>query len=140
MLLIYLFSIPILFFVLQWGEFCTTSPHQTVFFLIKSVSLNVLYIFIFPILTTLHLFINWNKSYFYTEIDQYFVSLYASDVVLLPRQAVNAKVSLKRIEELLLAEEMTLLPNSPIDPGVPAISIKNGYFSWDSKVLWDYFF
>ncbi|KAM6551936.1 hypothetical protein CsatB_001744 [Cannabis sativa] len=48
-------------------------------------------------------------------------------------QAVNANVSLKRLEELLLAEERVLLPNPPLDPGLPAVSIKNGYFSWDSK-------
>ncbi|CAL5345401.1 unnamed protein product [Camellia sinensis] len=46
---------------------------------------------------------------------------------------VNANVSLKRLEELLLAEERILLPNPPIEPGLPAISIKDGYFSWDSK-------
>ncbi|KAK9267310.1 hypothetical protein L1049_009733 [Liquidambar formosana] len=49
-------------------------------------------------------------------------------------QAVNANVSLKRLEELFLAEERILLPNPPHDPGLPAISIKNGYFSWDTKV------
>ncbi|RVW39471.1 ABC transporter C family member 2 [Vitis vinifera] len=49
-------------------------------------------------------------------------------------QAVNANVSLKRLEELFLAEERILLPNPPLEPGLPAISIKNGYFSWDSKV------
>ncbi|KAG7011471.1 ABC transporter C family member, partial [Cucurbita argyrosperma subsp. argyrosperma] len=48
---------------------------------------------------------------------------------------VNAKVSLKRLEELLLAEEKVLLPNPPLNPKLPAISIKNGYFSWDSKVM-----
>ncbi|KAG8652165.1 ABC transporter C family member 2 isoform X1 [Manihot esculenta] len=48
-------------------------------------------------------------------------------------QVVNANVSLKRLEELLLAEERILLPNPPLEPGQPAISIKNGYFSWDSK-------
>lgn len=48
-------------------------------------------------------------------------------------QAVNANVSLKRLEELFLAEERILLPNPPLEPGLPAISIKNGYFSWDSK-------
>lgn len=48
-------------------------------------------------------------------------------------QAVNANVSLKRLEELFLQEERVLLPNPPLDPGLPAISIKNGYFSWDSK-------
>ncbi|KAL6214047.1 hypothetical protein ACLB2K_013485 [Fragaria x ananassa] len=48
-------------------------------------------------------------------------------------QAVNANVSLKRLEELLLAEERVLLPNPPLDPVLPAISIKNGFFSWDSK-------
>lgn len=49
-------------------------------------------------------------------------------------QAVNANVSLKRLEELLLAEERILLPNPPLDPRQPAISVKNGCFSWDSKV------
>ncbi|KAG6642050.1 ABC transporter C family member 2-like [Carya illinoinensis] len=48
-------------------------------------------------------------------------------------QAVNANVSLKRLEELLLAEERILLPNPPLDPRQPAISVKNGCFSWDSK-------
>ncbi|GKV32073.1 hypothetical protein SLEP1_g40704 [Rubroshorea leprosula] len=48
-------------------------------------------------------------------------------------QVVNANVSLKRLEELLLAEERTLAPNPPLKPGLPAISIKNGNFSWDSK-------
>ncbi|KAH6788300.1 multidrug resistance-associated protein 1 [Perilla frutescens var. frutescens] len=48
-------------------------------------------------------------------------------------QVVNANVSLKRLEELLLAEDRILLPNPPIEPGLPAISIKNGYFSWEAK-------
>ncbi|CAA6668089.1 unnamed protein product [Spirodela intermedia] len=48
-------------------------------------------------------------------------------------QVVNANVSLKRLEDLLLAEERALLPNPPLDPRLPAISIKDGYFSWDSK-------
>ncbi|VFQ58770.1 unnamed protein product, partial [Cuscuta campestris] len=47
-------------------------------------------------------------------------------------QVVNANVSLKRLEELLLAEDRVLLPNPPIEPGLPAISIKNGSFSWES--------
>ncbi|KAH0646462.1 hypothetical protein KY284_034346 [Solanum tuberosum] len=48
-------------------------------------------------------------------------------------QVVNADVSLKRLEELLLAEERILIPNPPLEPGLPAISIKNGCFSWESK-------
>ncbi|KAG9439107.1 hypothetical protein H6P81_019272 [Aristolochia fimbriata] len=48
-------------------------------------------------------------------------------------QVVNANVSLKRLEELFLAEERVLLPNPPLQPGLPAISIKNGTFSWDTK-------
>lgn len=48
-------------------------------------------------------------------------------------QVVNANVSLKRLEELLLADERVLLPNPPLEPGLPAISIRNGNFSWDSK-------
>ncbi|KAG8365655.1 hypothetical protein BUALT_Bualt18G0128600 [Buddleja alternifolia] len=48
-------------------------------------------------------------------------------------QVVNANVSLKRLEELLLAEDRVLLPNPPIEPGLPAISIKDGYFSWEPK-------
>lgn len=50
-------------------------------------------------------------------------------------QVVNANVSLQRLEELFLAEERTLLPNPPLEPGLPAISVKGGNFSWDSKVL-----
>lgn len=26
-----------------------------------------------------------------------------------------------------------MLPNPPLEPGLPAISIKNGYFSWDQN-------
>ncbi|KAJ8490643.1 hypothetical protein OPV22_012364 [Ensete ventricosum] len=48
-------------------------------------------------------------------------------------QVVNCNVSLKRLEDLLLAEERILLPNPPLDPELPSISIKNGYFSWDSQ-------
>ncbi|KAK3198556.1 hypothetical protein Dsin_021971 [Dipteronia sinensis] len=48
-------------------------------------------------------------------------------------QVVNANVSLKRLEDLFLAEERVLLPNPPPDPELPAISIKNGNFSWDPK-------
>ncbi|KAL8033751.1 hypothetical protein ABFX02_13G178300 [Erythranthe guttata] len=48
-------------------------------------------------------------------------------------QVVNANVSLQRLEELFLAEERTLIPNPPLEPKLPSISIKDGYFSWDSK-------
>ncbi|XP_048630438.1 ABC transporter C family member 2 [Brassica napus] len=48
-------------------------------------------------------------------------------------QVVNANVSLKRLEEVLATEERILLPNPPIEPGQPAISIRNGFFSWDAK-------
>ncbi|XP_074357974.1 ABC transporter C family member 2-like isoform X2 [Apium graveolens] len=48
-------------------------------------------------------------------------------------QAVNANVSLQRLEELFLSEERILLPNPPLEPGLSAISIKNGTFSWDPK-------
>ncbi|KAJ4703009.1 ABC transporter C family member 2-like [Melia azedarach] len=48
-------------------------------------------------------------------------------------QVVNANVSLQRIEELLLAEERILAPNPPLEQGLPAVSIKNGNFSWDAK-------
>ncbi|XP_050370620.1 LOW QUALITY PROTEIN: ABC transporter C family member 12-like [Argentina anserina] len=48
-------------------------------------------------------------------------------------QVVNANVSLQRLEELLLTEEKSLVPNPPLEPGLPAISIQDGYFSWDSK-------
>lgn len=48
-------------------------------------------------------------------------------------QVVNANVSLKRLQDLLLAEERTLEPNPPIVPEYPAISIKDGTFSWDRK-------
>ncbi|ERM99159.1 ABC transporter C family member 2 [Amborella trichopoda] len=48
-------------------------------------------------------------------------------------QVVNANVSLKRLEDLLLTEERILQPNPPLEPGLPAISIRNGCFSWDAK-------
>ncbi|KAF5736367.1 putative mgatp-energized glutathione s-conjugate pump [Tripterygium wilfordii] len=48
-------------------------------------------------------------------------------------QVVNANVSLQRLEELFLAEERILTPNPPLEQRLPAISIKDGYFSWDSK-------
>ncbi|XP_043688809.1 ABC transporter C family member 2-like [Telopea speciosissima] len=48
-------------------------------------------------------------------------------------QVVNANVSLKRLEELFLGEERILMPNPPLEPGLPAITIRDGYFSWDSK-------
>ena len=49
-------------------------------------------------------------------------------------QVVNANVSLKRLEDLFLAEERKLQLNPPLQSGLPAISIKNGTFSWDTKV------
>ncbi|OMO75048.1 hypothetical protein CCACVL1_16348, partial [Corchorus capsularis] len=48
-------------------------------------------------------------------------------------QFASAKVSLQRLEELFLAEERVLAPNPPLQPGLPAISIKDGNFSWDAK-------
>ncbi|XP_074269631.1 ABC transporter C family member 12-like isoform X2 [Silene latifolia] len=48
-------------------------------------------------------------------------------------QVVNANVSLQRMEELLLAEERPIMANLSLEPGLPAISIENGFFSWDSK-------
>ncbi|XP_057971356.1 ABC transporter C family member 2 [Malania oleifera] len=48
-------------------------------------------------------------------------------------QAVNANVSLKRLEELFLAEERVLLRNPPLEQRLPAISVKDGYFSWEGK-------
>ena len=72
------------------------------------------------------------KLYFYmTNISA--VILWITHAIL-AWQVVNAKVSLQRLEELLLAKERVLQPNPPLEPGLPAISIKDGYFSWDSKV------
>ncbi|KAK4764126.1 hypothetical protein SAY87_013564 [Trapa incisa] len=48
-------------------------------------------------------------------------------------QIVNANVSLKRLEELLLAEERILLPNPPLDHPSLATSIRNENFSWEAK-------
>lgn len=50
-------------------------------------------------------------------------------------QVAKANISLLRLEELFLAEERILAPNPSVQPGFPAISIKNGNFSWDSKVI-----
>ncbi|CBI30983.3 unnamed protein product, partial [Vitis vinifera] len=49
-------------------------------------------------------------------------------------QVVTAHVSIQRLEQLFLTEERVLAPNPTLEPGLPAISIKDGYFSWDSKV------
>lgn len=49
-------------------------------------------------------------------------------------QIVNANVSLCRIEEFLSSNERLLTEHLPIEDHVPAISIKNGSFSWDAKV------
>lgn len=46
--------------------------------------------------------------------------------------AVNANVSLKRLQDLLLAEERVLALNPPLEAGLPAISVKNGTFSWEA--------
>jgi len=48
-------------------------------------------------------------------------------------EVVNANVYLKRLEDLILAEERIFLPNPPLDQILLAISIKNGYFSWNAK-------
>ncbi|CAN0874920.1 ABC transporter C family member 2 [Linum grandiflorum] len=48
-------------------------------------------------------------------------------------QVVTANVSIHRLEELFLSEERTLTKNPPLEPGLPAISIRDGYFSWESK-------
>ncbi|KAI5074503.1 hypothetical protein GOP47_0010464 [Adiantum capillus-veneris] len=49
-------------------------------------------------------------------------------------QVANANVSLKRLQDLLLADEYALGPNPHIVPELPVISIKDGTFSWDPKV------
>lgn len=46
--------------------------------------------------------------------------------------AVNANVSLKRLQDLLLADERLLQDNPPLEPGLPAIVIKDGDFAWDA--------
>lgn len=46
--------------------------------------------------------------------------------------AVNANVSLKRLQELLLAEERVLSLNPPLENNLPAISVKDGNFAWDA--------
>lgn len=48
-------------------------------------------------------------------------------------QVVNANVSLQRLQELLLSEERVLIPNPPLQPGLPAVTIKKGFFSWNSQ-------
>lgn len=56
--------------------------------------------------------------------------------ILLIGQVVNVKVSLQRMEDFFSSEERILAPNPPLDPGRPAISIKNGFFSWDMQVMY----
>lgn len=50
-------------------------------------------------------------------------------------QVVNANVSLKRLEELLSVEDRIILSYTPVEHGLPAISIRNGYFSWEAQVV-----
>ncbi|GAB2280793.1 Canalicular multispecific organic anion transporter 1 [Dionaea muscipula] len=50
-------------------------------------------------------------------------------------QVVNCNVSIQRMEELFMADERILRPNPPLVSGLPAITIRNGCFSWDSKAL-----
>ncbi|KAL4010222.1 hypothetical protein IC575_030452 [Cucumis melo] len=47
------------------------------------------------------------------------------------KSVVNAVVSLKRVEELVVAKERIVLPNPPLNPDLPSILIKNGNFAWD---------
>lgn len=46
-------------------------------------------------------------------------------------QVVSSNVALSRLQELLLAEERKLDSNPPLDPGLPAIEVKGGDYSWD---------
>lgn len=46
-------------------------------------------------------------------------------------QTVNANVALTRLQDLLVAEERLLEDNPPLVGGLPAVSIRNGTFSWD---------
>lgn len=48
-------------------------------------------------------------------------------------QIANAKVSLQRLQDFLLAEDRILLPNPPLSEHHPAIYIRNGNFVWDKK-------
>lgn len=41
------------------------------------------------------------------------------------------------MENFFLSEERTLVPNPPLDAWQPAISIKNGFFSWDLQVIYN---
>uniref|UniRef100_A0A7N0T3Q1 ABC-type xenobiotic transporter n=1 Tax=Kalanchoe fedtschenkoi TaxID=63787 RepID=A0A7N0T3Q1_KALFE len=48
-------------------------------------------------------------------------------------QVANVNVSLQRMEKFFLSAERKLVPNPSLESGCPAISVKNGFFSWDSK-------
>lgn len=49
---------------------------------------------------------------------------------------VNANVSLKRLQEFLVADERDLQPNPALESGLPAISIENRTFSWEPTLEW----
>eukprot|EP00250_Pteridium_aquilinum_P010315 c19292_g1_i1 orf=266-5158(-) len=48
-------------------------------------------------------------------------------------QISNAKVSLQRLQDFLLAEDRVLQPNPPLSECYPAVHIRNGNFLWDKK-------
>ncbi|GBG83673.1 hypothetical protein CBR_g37475 [Chara braunii] len=50
-------------------------------------------------------------------------------------QVILAKVSLARVQEMLVGQEGQLDPPLPSDPSKPAVTIKNGNFAWDVKAL-----
>ncbi|KAE8709270.1 ABC transporter C family member 2 [Hibiscus syriacus] len=121
-------SIPVVVTVISFGMFTLLGGDLTPARAFTSLSLFAVLrfpLFMLPNIITQVIFFSSFRAYFLfgsVTLHEWYIPM-----------VVNANVSLKRLEELFLTEERVLLPNPPLDPELPAIQIKDGFFSWDSK-------
>ncbi|KAG6735328.1 hypothetical protein POTOM_062110 [Populus tomentosa] len=118
-------SIPVMATVISFGMYTLLGGNLTPARAFTSLSLFA--VLRFPLSMLPNMITQVLSSFFIVSL----IVLLTAEILLM---VVNANVSLKRLEELFLAEERIRLPNPLLDPWLPAVSIKNGYFSWDSKV------
>ncbi|KAJ6893919.1 hypothetical protein NC652_027866 [Populus alba x Populus x berolinensis] len=117
-------SIPVMVTVISFGMYTLLGGNLTPARAFTSLSLFA--VLRFPLSMLPNMITQVLSSFFIVSL----IVLLTAEILLM---VVNANVSLKRLEELFLAEERIRLPNPLLDPWLPAVSIKNGYFSWDSK-------
>ncbi|KAG6755110.1 hypothetical protein POTOM_040924 [Populus tomentosa] len=117
-------SIPVMVTVISCGMYTLLGGNLTPASAFTSLSLFA--VLRFPLFMLPNMITQVLSSFFIVSL----IVLLTAEILLM---VVNANVSLKRLEELFLAEERILLPNPLLDPCLPAVSIKNGYFPWDSK-------